>query len=88
MSDHDYLGCSPVGEAVTPGREDTCELCGERVWVSRSSESLVREKNLHIACINCMMAKVREDPEFEIHPPTEEQIMDMEIWQHLRGRQN
>lgn len=88
--DENFLACTLV-DAEPPlvaSTQDSCTDCHTTVWVADSSRELIAEHDLTIICIPCSIARMGEDHDVRVLPPSQRQIADVLAYYANRDRRN
>ena len=53
-----------------------CSRCGVRVMIAPSGQKILREKQLEIVCMPCILPDLEKRDEFTLVRPTGEQVLE------------
>jgi hypothetical protein len=66
-------------EVAIPGStQEPCHLCGQNVWLSPASKSVMLDHGpMKLTCLQCIAALKVDDPNPEVMPPDSRQVHEM-----------
>jgi len=83
VKDRIAIICAPVegsSDQIEGSVQLNCEECGQAVWCAPTGRKAINKMGplALVLCMGCGMERIVRDPDPEILPPTEEQVVEIE----------